>query len=88
MSALDRIAAILGPQGFAHGPDMDRWTRDWTGTYPSTPLAVARPATTAEAAAVMQIAHAERMTVVPASGSPGSTAARRPTARWSCRWTG
>ncbi len=71
MSALDRIAAILGPQGFARGPDMDRWTRDWTGTYPSTPLAVARPATTAEAAAVMQIAHAERMTVVPASGLTG-----------------
>ena len=71
MSALDRLAAILGPQGLVRGPDMDRWTRDWTGTYPSTPLAVARPATTAEAAQVMQIAHAERLTVVPASGLTG-----------------
>jgi FAD/FMN-containing dehydrogenase len=71
MTALDRIAAILGPQGFAGGSDMDRWTRDWTGSYPSTPLAVARPATTAEVAQVMAIANAEGMPVVPASGLTG-----------------
>lgn len=71
MTALDRIAAILGPQGFARGADMDRWTRDWTGAYPSAPLAVARPATTAEVSQVMAIANAEGLSVVPAAGLTG-----------------
>ena len=71
MTALDRLAAILGPPGFAQGPDMDRWTHDWTGAYPSAPLAVLRPATTAEVSAVMAIAHAEGLTVVPAGGLTG-----------------
>lgn len=71
MTPLDRLAAILGPQGLATGPDMDRWTRDWTGSYPSTPLAVARPATTAEVAQVMAVAHAANIPVVPASGLTG-----------------
>jgi len=71
MTALDRIAAILGPQGFALGPDMDRWTRDWTGAYPSAPLAVARPATTQEVSQVMAVAHAANIPVVPTSGLTG-----------------
>jgi FAD/FMN-containing dehydrogenase len=71
MTALDRIEAILGPQGFARGADMDRWTRDWTGSYPSAPLAVARPATTAEVSQVMAIAHDNAIPVVPAAGLTG-----------------
>jgi FAD/FMN-containing dehydrogenase len=71
MDALDHIAAIVGPQGFARGPDMGRWTQDWTGAYPSTPLAVARPATTAEVSAVMAVAHEAAMPVVPAGGLTG-----------------
>ncbi len=71
MDLLDRIALIVGPTHLLTGADMDRWTRDWTGTYPSTPLAVVRPGSTAEVSGVMALAHETATPVVPTSGLTG-----------------
>lgn len=66
-----RLRDILGPEGLATGAGMTRWQTDWTGAYPSTPLAVARPKTTAQVSAVMALAHARGTAVVPAAGLTG-----------------
>ncbi|MCX7301240.1 MAG: FAD-binding oxidoreductase [Rhodobacterales bacterium] len=71
MDLLDRIARIVGPANLMCGADMDRWTRDWTGNYPSAPLAVVRPGSTAEVARVMALAHETGTPVVPMGGITG-----------------
>ncbi|MBI1417484.1 MAG: FAD-binding protein [Limimaricola sp.] len=71
MSLLDRLAAIVGPANLATGPDAARWSQDWTGKFHFTPLAVVRPASTAEVSAVMALAHETGTPVVPVSGNTG-----------------
>lgn len=73
MTLLDRLAAICGPSHVLTGADTDRWSRDWTGMYTARPLAVVRPAATAEVAAVMRLAHETGTPVVPVSGLTGLT---------------
>ncbi len=73
MTLLDRLAAICGPDHVLTGPDTDRWSRDWTGMYSGQPLAVVRPADTAQVAAVMRLAHETGTAVVPVSGLTGLT---------------
>ncbi len=68
---LDRLRAIVGPAHLATGADTARWRTDWTGKYHGAPLAVARPATTAEVSAIMALAHREGLPVVPAGGLTG-----------------
>ncbi len=68
---LDRISAIVAPANLALGDDCARWAMDWTHNYPSTPLAVARPATTAQVSAIMAAAHAAGVPVVPVAGFTG-----------------
>jgi FAD/FMN-containing dehydrogenase len=71
MDLLERIARVVGPANLLRGAETDRWQQDWTGTYPSTPLAVVRPGSTAEVSAVMAIAHETGTPVVPAAGLTG-----------------
>lgn len=73
MTLPDRLAAICGPAHVLTGPATDRWSRDWTGMYSGRPLAVVRPASTAEVAAVMALAHETGTPVVPVSGLTGLT---------------
>ena len=68
---LSRLAAILPPHALLTGDDAAPWARDWTGTYGGPPLAVARPATTAEAAQILRAAQDTATPVVPASGLTG-----------------
>ncbi|GAA4222237.1 FAD/FMN-containing dehydrogenase [Sagittula marina] len=68
---LDDLRAALGAHYVLTGPDMAPWSRDWVGQYSWTPLAVARPASTAEVSEVMRLAHAARMPVVPVTGHTG-----------------
>ncbi len=79
MTFFQTLTDILGPQGLLTDPgDMAPWSRDWTGTYGGVPLAVARPASTAQVSAVMTACHAARQPVVPVSGNTslnGGTAA-------------
>lgn len=69
MSLIDDLRAALGDGGLLVGEDCAPWSRDWNGMYFWTPLCVARPANTAEVAAVMRLAHASDTPVVPVSGN-------------------
>lgn len=75
MSLLDRLRDLLGP---AHvltsadaGGDFGGFGREWTGHYHWTPLAVLRPADTAQVAAVLRLAHETGTPVVPVGGNTG-----------------
>ena len=71
MTLLSDLTALLGPTNVLTGPDTARFAKDWTGKYPATPLAVARPATTGEVAQTLQIAKNHGVAVVPVSGNTG-----------------
>lgn len=75
MSVLDQIAAAIGADRILTGKDAAPYGTDWTGAYTSTPLAVLRPANTAEVSAILKIANATGTPVVPASGRTGLTGA-------------
>lgn len=69
------LARIVGPANVATGEDATRWSSDWAGTTSWTPLAVARPASTAEVSEVVKLAAARNVPVVPVSGNTGLTRA-------------
>jgi FAD/FMN-containing dehydrogenase len=71
MTLLDRLAAITGPAHVLTGAAAAPWAQDWMGKYPSTPLAVVRPSSTAQVAAIMSLAHETGTPVVPLSGNTG-----------------
>ena len=66
-----RLAAILGPKGWVPAADSAPWARDWLDRYGVPPLGVARPASTAEVAALMAATHAAGVSVVPQGGNTG-----------------
>ncbi len=68
---LDRFEAIVGKAYVVTGNDMARWSQDWTGAYTWTPLAILRPATTAEVAAILTLANETATPIVPVSGNTG-----------------
>jgi FAD/FMN-containing dehydrogenase len=70
-SLLERIGAIVGPQGMVAAADAKPFASDWRKRYFGKALAVVKPATTAEVAALMRLACAERMAVVPQGGNTG-----------------
>jgi FAD/FMN-containing dehydrogenase len=71
MTLLTDLATALGPAHVLTGADLARYTGDWTTHYTSNPVAVVRPADTAEVAQVMKIAAAHGVAVVPVSGRTG-----------------
>ncbi|RTL17917.1 MAG: FAD-binding oxidoreductase [Burkholderiales bacterium] len=68
---LPALRALLGEAGLLVGGDLSAFERDWRGRYPGRALAVARPASTDEVAAVMRWCHAHRVPVVPQGGNTG-----------------
>lgn len=66
---LNEITAIVGPAYVATGAEAARWSQDWPGLTQWSPLAVVRPATTGEVAAVVRLANARRVPIVPVSGN-------------------
>lgn len=70
---LDALRHALGAKAVLTGADTAPWARDWTGGYTADPLAVVRPASTADVSATLQIAHAHGTPVVPVSGNTGLT---------------
>lgn len=73
VALLDRLAEIVGPAQVLTGPDCARWAVDWTGKYAAQPLAVVRPASTAEVSGILRLAHEAATPVVPVSGHTGLT---------------
>ena len=76
-NVLDRLYAITGAAHVLTGADCARWSHDWAEQVHWSPLAVVRPADTAQVAAILQLANAEGIAVVPVSGNTGLTKATR-----------
>ena len=69
MPILDDLRTLLGDAHVLTGDDAPQ--RDWTGLYRWRPLALVRPGTTGEVAAVMRLAHEAGAPVVPVGGNTG-----------------
>lgn len=68
---LAALAQIVGPAHVLTGAETAPWDSDWTGHYRGAPLAVVRPADRDEVAAVLRLAAAQGVAVVPVSGNTG-----------------
>lgn len=68
---IDDLTALLGPAHVLTGTDRAAYCSDWTGQYTADPLAVARPGSTAEVAAVLRLAAGHGVPVVPVAGRTG-----------------
>ena len=68
---LDALHEQLGEAGLLRGGDLSAYENDWRKRYVGKALAVARPASTPEVAAVMRLCHQHRVAVVPQGGNTG-----------------
>ncbi|MFG6413431.1 FAD-binding oxidoreductase [Roseateles sp. DC23W] len=68
---LQRLRDQLGAAGLLEGSDLAAYENDWRKRYIGRALAVARPASTDEVAAVMRLCHEHRVAVVPQGGNTG-----------------
>lgn len=71
MDILASLVEILGANHVLTGNDTTRYAHDTTGNYQATPLAVARPADTAQICAIVKLANARQTPIVPVSGNTG-----------------
>ncbi|MDX8497842.1 FAD-binding oxidoreductase [Mesorhizobium sp. VK4C] len=65
------LSEILGPKGWLSGTDAEPYQRDWLNRYGVAPLGVARPANTAEVAAVVKACREAGVAVIPQGGNTG-----------------
>jgi len=76
---LDEAARLLGPRGLTSDPEkMDAWLTDWRGRYTGRALALASPASTAEVAALVKLAAAHGVPIVPQGGNSGMAGGATP----------
>ncbi|MEL7256542.1 MAG: FAD-binding oxidoreductase [Pseudomonadota bacterium] len=73
ITLLNALRSALGEAYVLTGTAVEPFARDWTGTIYTTPVAVLRPANTAEVSKALKLAHAHDMPVVPVSGRTGLT---------------
>jgi len=72
LTALQPFADIVGPTACLSEPiDIEPYAVDWRGAYEGTPVAVVKPSSTAEVAAVVQQAAAQNLAIVPVGGRTG-----------------
>jgi FAD/FMN-containing dehydrogenase len=71
MGLIEDLQAAVGASQVLTGADMGRHARDWMGKYDGAPVAVVRPASTAEVAACVKLAAVHGVAVVPISGNTG-----------------
>jgi FAD/FMN-containing dehydrogenase len=69
MTLIDRLAAICGAPHVLTGAEAAPYGRDWMGKYVTQPMAVVRPGSVAEVAAVLRLASETGTPVVPMSGN-------------------
>jgi len=72
---------ILGPKGWLTEAEVTGYARDWLDRYGAPPLGVARPASTAEVAAVVSACDLAGVPVIPQGGNTslcGAAVAERP----------
>jgi FAD/FMN-containing dehydrogenase len=76
---LDEAARLLGPRGLTSDPDrMDAWLTDWRGRYTGRALALASPASTQEVSALVKLADAHGVPIVPQGGNSGMAGGATP----------
>ncbi|MEM9583334.1 MAG: FAD-binding oxidoreductase [Pseudomonadota bacterium] len=71
MELLNTLTSIVGEDHVLTGADAAPFGKDWTGKYISRPIAVIRPANTAEVSAVVKACAAAETPIVPISGNTG-----------------
>ncbi len=76
---LERLEDIVGAANVVTGDDRARWMTEWTGHYPSDPIAVLRPASTSEVAQIVRFANETDTPVVPVSGNTNLSGAAQAT---------
>jgi FAD/FMN-containing dehydrogenase len=83
-SLLDEIRNIVGPAGLIASPqEFAPYATDWRKRYVGKPLAVVRPAFTAEVAQVVRACSDARTAIVPQGGNTGLCGAATPDASGS-----
>jgi FAD/FMN-containing dehydrogenase len=71
-SLLDDLRTAIGSEHvLTEAADVAAYATDWRGAYAGTPLAVVRPASTAEVSAVVRLAHDAGVAIVPQGGNTG-----------------
>ncbi|NBQ26420.1 MAG: FAD-binding oxidoreductase, partial [Rhodobacteraceae bacterium] len=75
MSLIDDLREIVGSNHILTGADADRYSIDWMKKYPSTPIAVVRPANTQEVSQIVKLANVHKTPIVPMGGNTGLTGA-------------
>ena len=76
---VERLRAIVGPAGIHTEPAaVEPYVVDWRGIYRGTTVAVVRPASTEEVAAVVKLCHDTRTPLVPQGGNTGMCGASVP----------
>ena len=70
-AALAALRDLLGEAHVLTGAETERFARDWTGKWRADPLAVVRPADTAQVAEVVRIAARHGLAIVPVGGNTG-----------------
>jgi FAD/FMN-containing dehydrogenase len=68
---IDALRATLGAAHVLTDGDLSAWEVDWRKRWRGRALAVVRPGSTAEVAAVLRLAHQHRVAVVPQGGNTG-----------------
>jgi len=71
MRLIDDLRAVVGEAQVLTGAATAGHARDWMGKYRGAPVAVVRPASTAEVAACVRVAAAHGAAVVPIGGNTG-----------------
>jgi len=71
MRLIDDLRAVVGEAQVLTGAATAGHARDWMGRYRGAPVAVVRPASTAEVAACVRVAAAHGAAVVPIGGNTG-----------------
>jgi FAD/FMN-containing dehydrogenase len=76
---LAALAAVVGACHVLTDPNVtESYSRDWTGRWSGKPIAVVRPATTEQVAAVVRSCAAARIPLVPQGGNTGLVGAAVP----------
>jgi FAD/FMN-containing dehydrogenase len=71
MTMISELQSIVGENYVTTGKDLAAYSSDWVGWYSWKPLALVRPANTAEVATVVKWANENKTAIVPVSGNTG-----------------
>ncbi len=76
---LDKLAALLGSQGFITDPDLiSPWLSDWRNRFRGASAALLAPATSEQVAAIVRLAAEARVALVPQGGNTGTVGGATP----------